>query len=98
MKIGCAAVVTVAIAVVTLASAPVAHADEASYYLDRVHTYAFGNRYDDFDWLAERNKVCAAKANGASIGDLWAIPKKDLPLLTDDDATMVGSLASLSCR
>lgn len=98
MRIERAAVGAVAAVFVALTSAPAAHADEASYYLDRIHTYAFGNRYDDFDWLNERDKVCAAKANGATVGDLWAMPKKDLPLLTDDDATMVGSLASLSCR
>lgn len=98
MRIERVTVAAVAAVFVALTAAPSAHADEASYYLDRIHTYAFGNRYDDFDWLHERDKICAAKANGASVGDLWDMPKKDLPLLTDDDATMVGSLASLSCR
>lgn len=41
---------------VALMSAPAAHANQASYYLDRIHTYAFGSRYDDFDWLDERDK------------------------------------------
>lgn len=86
-----------ALAVAVIGCAPAAHADQASDYLYQIHTYAFGKRYDNIDWLTERDKVCAAKANGTPIGDLWDMVGKDLPLLTADDANLAGSLASISC-